>query len=79
VSEWSKAIPDSPQRWTQFESETLEKLRDARRALASASGLAMADGMTAWSLRAHELAREVEKLTKEIADNQAQNFLKGCR
>jgi len=55
--------------WTQFEDEVLERLREARRALASASGMASADGMTTWSLRAHELAGEVEKLTNEILVN----------
>jgi hypothetical protein len=68
-----------PLRWTQFETETLQRLRDARACLAKVCGLASADKMTTWSTRAADLATAVQSLTNEIESNTERLIREMCR
>lgn len=58
-----------PLRWQQFEQGTLAHLRAARQALATAHGLASAEGMLKWSGEARELSARVQVLMNEIEEN----------
>lgn len=72
-------MKSAPLLWTQFEHETLLRLRDARACLAKAGGMCGADKMTAWSLRALELATQVQDLATEIEVNQTRVLQESCR
>lgn len=77
VMRQAQATP--PLRWTQFETETLLQLREARLCLVKVSGFALADGMTTWSGEAHELAARVQKLVESIEENQKRALQEMCR
>jgi hypothetical protein len=66
-------------RWQQFERSVLEHLRAARESLASASGMAMSDGMIKWSGDARDLAARIRTLVKEIEENRDRVLRESCR